>query len=75
MPAIVIVLHNQEVVLGKHHDDRKVGCGRSKHPSITLFSELQKVLVPRMQMHQSRSLTRCFNAKPIENTSLMKFNC
>ena len=70
VPATVIVLHNQEVVLGEHHDDRKVGCGRSKRPSITLFSEFQKVLVPRMQMQQSRSLTRCFNAKPIENTSV-----
>ena len=33
---------------------------------LTIFSELQQILVPGLQ--QSRSLTRCFNAKPMEKT-------
>ena len=73
MAASAIVLHNKDVILGEHNDDRNLyfneisGMWKIEPPSLTFFRELQQVFVRGLQ--QSCSRCRCSNTKPIETLS------
>ena len=67
MAASAKVLHNQEVVLGEHHDDRNIH-----------FREDQRDVKDREVHHHTRSLARsnklssavCSNLNPVRGVSM-----